>query len=379
MQNGWNHSVTTSDLGSSITSHHQTADSSSPLRQLDSNASLQGKPAQRRNTTTTTITTGRSDVMSSQAITTDTPHISKVPYGKRIPSIQIHELHSILGRLELHQKTATSHAAQQQQHNNLNLSAQDEDGDTLLMTSVIQQRSDVANKILDVTSNDKCLNLKNTFGQSVLHLAVIMNMTSLVRRLTAWGAHLVSYDRHGNTPLHIACERGFIDTVFALTTPLTYTEVCQRPYYIPFQRTPQDLEIRNHAGQTCVQLALKQRHYVIAEYLIRYCNANVGIQDWTNGDTMIHYAVQTDDVELLKFLVSYRSVDVNLRRYDGATALDIAQQVNNRRMTSLLMHNGAVSSSGDVSSSELRSADSEAMETSSEYDDIMINGVHVCQ
>ena len=108
-------------------------------------------------------------------------------------------------------------------------------------------------------------------------------------------------------------------------------------------------------------------------------NANVGIQDWTNGDTMIHYAVQTDDVELLKFLVSYRSLDVNLRRYDGATALDIAQQMNNRRMTSLLMHNGAVSSSGDVSSSELRSADSEAMETSSEYDDIMINGVHVCQ
>ena len=162
--------------------------------------------------------------------------------------------------------------------------------------------------------------------------------------------------------------------MLALTQPLTYTEVCQRPYYTSFQRMPQDMQLRNNAGQTCLHVALKHGHYAIAEHLLQNCGANVNIKDWTNGDTLLHYAVQNNDISLANFLVCYTNMDINARRYDGATALDIALMMKNRPMTSLLVSHNAVQSDVSTGSSAHDQLD---METDEEYDDIKIAGVLV--
>ena len=70
-----------------------------------------------------------------------------------------------------------------------------------------------------------------------------------MRKLIARGADVDVRDRHGNTPLHIACERGYYDCVIALTTPLDHREVKDIPYNLPYQRIPQHPDIKNYNGE----------------------------------------------------------------------------------------------------------------------------------
>lgn len=49
------------------------------------------------------------------------------------------------------------------------------------------------------------LSIYNNLQQTPLHLAVLTNQPCLVQLLVAWGAVVDARDRHGNTPLHIAC------------------------------------------------------------------------------------------------------------------------------------------------------------------------------
>ena len=52
------------------------------------------------------------------------------------------------------------------------------------------------------------LNIYNNLQQTPLHLAVLTNLPRLVTLLVSRGAVVDARDRHGNTPLHIACRYG---------------------------------------------------------------------------------------------------------------------------------------------------------------------------
>ena len=52
------------------------------------------------------------------------------------------------------------------------------------------------------------LNTFNNLQQTPLHLAVLTNLPRLVTLLISRGAVVDARDRHGNTPLHIACRYG---------------------------------------------------------------------------------------------------------------------------------------------------------------------------
>ena len=93
------------------------------------------------------------------------------------------------------------------------------------------------------------LNVQNFLLQSLLHLSVILNLPEVVRKLVSRGADVDVRDRNGNTPLHIACERGYYECVIALTTPLDPREVKDVPYNVPYQRIPQDPDIKNYNGK----------------------------------------------------------------------------------------------------------------------------------
>ncbi len=83
---------------------------------------------------------------------------------------------------------------------------------------------------------------------------MLTNQAPLVRRLVVGGANVQSRDRHGNTPLHLACRDGHVDCVKALCMPVSQEEreVALLHHDIPPQPLPQDLEQRNYDGNQIV-------------------------------------------------------------------------------------------------------------------------------
>lgn len=63
------------------------------------------------------------------------------------------------------------------------------------------------------------------FSQTPLHLAALTRQGQLVRRLVIAGATLDKRDRRGNTPLHLACETGDLDSAKAILQPILPSEL----------------------------------------------------------------------------------------------------------------------------------------------------------
>ena len=208
------------------------------------------------------------------------------PYTKiKAKSVSFDQLQRIFSRLEFSDRQIEEKRTCIEK-----LFKPDNDGDNLLMTAIINNRADIANAILDRVPNHDYLDCQNKDGQTVLHLGVILNMIQLVRRLIAWGADVVKQDRNGNTALHLACRDGNMPAVQVITTPLCCRDIESRPYYVPYRRIPQDTEIRNYAGHTCLHVAaMNERLSHVMEYLIReiYADINAPRQNkWRNLVTL---------------------------------------------------------------------------------------------
>ena len=66
------------------------------------------------------------------------------------------------------------------------------------------------------------------------------------------GASVLLRDRHGNTPLHLACREGFFECAKALCIPISQEErqaALSVHHTLPPQALPQDLEQWNYDGK----------------------------------------------------------------------------------------------------------------------------------
>jgi ankyrin repeat protein len=117
--------------------------------------------------------------------------------------------------------------------------------------AVIHRNADMAEAIIELCPCAEWLDLENfDFRQTALHLAVLTDQPSLVRKLVVSGARLEKRDRNGNTALHLACKHGFESCIEMLTSPLTPREQAQVPYAAVSTRPiPQDLTIKNYEGE----------------------------------------------------------------------------------------------------------------------------------
>ncbi|XP_045213532.2 NF-kappa-B inhibitor alpha-like [Mercenaria mercenaria] len=195
----------------------------------------------------------------------------------------------------------------------------DKDGDTILHVAIICYMNDNALTLIDKS----WLNIQNYLLQTPLHLAVLTGQIDIVRALLSKGAIATLRDHKGNTPLHIACEKGDRYSVDALVRSIS--DISQ---------------IRNCEGLTCVHVASMRREFFILGLLFRR-GADVNIGDGKSGRTALHYAVEKNDIEMVRFLLTHPDIEVDRETYKGESALYMAFWRNNLGIVKELIEKGA--------------------------------------
>lgn len=136
------------------------------------------------------------------------------------------------------------------------ITAQDFEGDNFLFIAIIAKNTTTVFRLVSMLKDYKQLRLKNSLGQTALHLAALTDNFRVARRLMVAGADVKSQDRNGDTPLHIAVYRGCKVLVTTLLRPIAVQEIKLNRYQIPFQPIPQDMSIRNFNGFNCLLIAV---------------------------------------------------------------------------------------------------------------------------
>ena len=120
---------------------------------------------------------------------------------------------------------------------------------SFLHLMIVHEQASHAVKVIDSCPSWSLLNIQNDLGQTALHLAVLTNQPELVRKLLVHGAALDIRDRHGNTPLHLACKQGAEECAIKLTRRVQHHETLRVCYPVPFQRIPQPADLQNYDGE----------------------------------------------------------------------------------------------------------------------------------
>ncbi len=233
----------------------------------------------------------------------------------------------------------------------------DSDGDTPLLIAIIHKAARQAIRMIRTVPSVELLDHRNDLLQSALHLAVLTHQPKVVRALVTAGVALDTRDRRGNTALHIACCRGDLDSIAALTDPINHNEPHLRNHRPPahhHHHLPQDMSILNYEGESCLHAAVLHGHLSVVEYLLTHahvhCDPNLG--DGKSGRAILHYAVETRDVPLVLFLVSRADVKIDARTFDGTTPLALAVGRRYMDVANLLVAAGANPDLVDLSDSD---------------------------
>lgn len=158
------------------------------------------------------------------------------------------------------------------------------------------------------------LDIQNNLYQTALHLAVHLDQPSAVRALVLKGASRMLQDRHGDTALHVACQRQHLACARCLLEG--------RPEPGRGPAHPLDLQLQNWQGLACLHIATLQRNQPLMELLLQN-GADIDAQEGTSGKTALHLAVETQERGLVQFLLQ-AGAQVDARMLNGCTPLHLA-------------------------------------------------------
>lgn len=217
----------------------------------------------------------------------------------------------------------------------------DEDGDTLLNVAILERQSSLVMEFIKLAPGCVWLDIQNIdMWQTPLHLAVLTNQIDIARRLMVGGADLEMQDCNGDTPLHIACRFGNINMVSVLLSPIKLNETGQNEYRIPCKKIPQNLEIRNSNGYTCLHEAALNGHLNIVKVLIS-SGAQINTKECKCGATVLHMAIDRGNSEMVSYLLSRKDTNIDNKLYNGTTPMLLAHYRKNSEILDKLKKAGA--------------------------------------
>ncbi|XP_038078405.1 NF-kappa-B inhibitor epsilon-like [Patiria miniata] len=202
---------------------------------------------------------------------------------------------------------------------------QDQEGDTPLHLAIIHLDNS-AEKFINLTNDPELLNIRNDLGQTPLHLSVLTRQPHICRALILAGAQVDFVDRNGDTPLHIACKLSEDGCIRALTegiSPLELQRGMVQHRAARVQQLPQNLELKNFEGFTCIHILGFLCDLEHLNYLVQL-GANINAPDGKSGRTALHYAVEMGNLDLTHHLVNVLGANVDAMTYDLCTPLHLA-------------------------------------------------------
>jgi len=254
----------------------------------------------------------------------------------------------------------------------------DANGITILMDTIRAQNAQIVKLLLNYGANP---NLQQINGQNAYHEAAYMGNTEIIALIRNAGGNPLSRDKEGNTPfsivlkkdikiinevlgnsynitdsdgnspLHIVVknkgstsllknliERGYpLDTRNADGyTPLNYAieandismaEILLEKGANPFQTI-------DKKGTNGVTIALEKNNKKMLESIVKYASSLSDIQ----GNTILHYAAKTSNVETVKLLLSY-GISTNIKNVAGDTPYTVAVRWKRPDIAELLKSN----------------------------------------
>ena len=232
----------------------------------------------------------------------------------------------------------------------------DEDGDTLLNVAILERQISLVLEFIKLAPGNIWLDIQNNdMWQTPLHLAVLTNQVEIARRLIVGGADIEIQDCNGDTPLHIACRLGDLQMVKVLLAPIELKETQHNEYRIPVRNIPQNLDIRNSNGYTCLHEAVLNGHLDITKVLISKGD-NVNTKECKCGATVLHMAIDRGDIQMVSYLLSKRETNIDSKLYNGTTPMLLAYYRKNMEILDKLKQAGAsygnLSLTGSPNSSE---------------------------
>jgi len=174
-----------------------------------------------------------------------------------------------------------------------------------------------------------------------IHDAAAAGNVEDVRNHLLKGEKIDSEDRDSRTALHIAAEAGQVAVAVLLLTRS------------PLRWPPLAIADVNaaHCGQTPLHLAAKNGHIGMVKLLLDHgAIVNARTKEWFEGSfptlkwygryTPLYYAASRGHLEVVELLIS-RGADVNLKDYEGFTALHYAQLHGYANVVAFLRQKGA--------------------------------------
>lgn len=206
----------------------------------------------------------------------------------------------------------------------------DKDGDCQLHLAIASGFTEVVFALIRMAPHPAYLDIQNNELYAPLHIAVLMNQPNMVRRLVVAGATNDIRDQEGNTPLHLASKRGYLECAEALLRSISVEELKDASVVSSdvHNSLRSILDLKNYHGEHSIHLATFGQHYDFIRFL-SWSGADMNATEGRSGKTALHYAVNKRDLNLVGLLSSQKSlggceVYLNHRDWAGRTPIQCA-------------------------------------------------------
>jgi len=199
----------------------------------------------------------------------------------------------------------------------------DSDGDCQLHLAIASGFVEVVFALIRMAPHPSYLDIQNNELYAPLHIAVLMNQPGMVRRLVVAGATSEIRDLEGNTPLHLAAKRGYLECAEALLRSVSNQELREAAVTADSVQCQSVIDLKNYHGEHCVHLATFGQHTNFLR-LLSWNGADMNATEGRSGKTALHYAVNKRDLNLVGFLATGCRVNLNVRDWSGRTPLQCA-------------------------------------------------------
>eukprot|EP01080_Neovahlkampfia_damariscottae_P000843 gene843-9092_t len=250
--------------------------------------------------------------------------------------------------------------------NDIDIDLPDHKGHTPLQFAIQKNEIDSIKYLVNAGAN---LNSKDSNGFTPLHFAISTKKEDIALLLIKLGADIKAKDNDGQTPLHISLSSNFPD-LFRELVELGENPNIYDPYFknYPIQyaagsglhllldvfiESNSDLNIETESfpwernQSTPLMNAIANGHTDFVKKLLQVGKCDVNRHEKLFQQTPLHLAVESNDIEIVKILISNGS-KVNLKDCFGRTPLIIAKQKKQKKIHDLLLKNGSIESIEDI-------------------------------